>query len=107
MNIYKLSEKEFREKKKAFYQTPYGKRIVCTYFIIPFIGMLITIELLIQTIICYAFIDSSGCMPFFMSCLIVPLIFSAILTLLSYVLANKAYYHEFKEYILSLKSKKE
>ena len=106
MNIYKLSEKEFRENKKSFYQTPYGKRIVCIYFVIPFVGMLITVELLIQTIICYSFIYQNGCMPFIMAWLIVPLIFFSIITLLSYVLAYKAYYREFKEYVLSLKSKK-
>lgn len=107
MNIYKLSKKEFNEKKKEFYKTYYGKKIVCTYFVIPFIGMLITVELFIQTVMCYFLLDHNWCRPFFLSWLTIPLFISAILTLVAYVLAYKTYFAELKEYILSLKSKKE
>ncbi len=103
MNIYKLSTKELKSKKKDFYKTAYGKRVVWIYFVIPFVGMLITVELTIQTLLLYFLLECDCFKPFFMMGLIIPLVIVATFTLISYVLAYKSYYKEFKEYLLSLK----
>ncbi len=103
MNIYKLSAKELKTKKRDFYQTAYGKRVVCIYFVVPFISMLITVELAIQLVLSSFLLDFDCFRPLFLMGLIIPLVLSTTFTLIAYVLAYRAYYQELKEYLLSLK----
>lgn len=88
MTVYDLKNKELRQEFRKFGHTTFGKVVFCLAYIIPFISMIVSIEMyaLAKLYSEYAW------------CYNVLFVIALICTFVSFVLGSRYFYKEFRKF---------
>lgn len=87
MTVYDLSNKELKQEFRKFGHTTFGKVVFCLSYIIPFISMIVSIELFVIANLynCFGY-----CKPV--------LVIALVSMFVSFVLGSRYFYKEFRKY---------
>ena len=87
MTVYDLSNKELKQEFRNFGHTTFGKVVFCLSYIIPFISMIVSIELFVISNLynCFGY-----CKPV--------LVIALVSMFVSFVLGSRYFYKEFRKY---------
>lgn len=87
MDFYELKNKDLSREFRQFHKTTYGKIVFALGYSIPGLFMLLTIVLFVLS---KTLLIGTVLLPF--------VLIGLILTLISFILGTRYFYHEFREY---------
>lgn len=87
MTVYDLNNKELKKEFRKFGHTTFGKVVFCLAYMIPFISMIVSIELFVLSKV-------TCCFWCYKSALVVALICMFV----SFVLGSRYFYKEFRKF---------
>ena len=87
MTVYDLNNKELKKEFRKFGHTTFGKVVFCLAYIMPFISMIVSIEL-------FAIMKIYNCYW----CYKIPFVIALICMFVSFVLGSRYFYKEIRKF---------